>query len=217
MHISSRRYQVACQAVVIWIDWYAYHLARFQGLQASFGADGEIVGIELVGGVGVHQGLTFREGRPDELPIETLLPNNDWRNASKVKLSRLLWHRLSTLNPHIVLVPGYYTLPALAAALWARWHGRVSVLMTESTEQDHARATWKEKLKSVLIRRLFDWAVTGGNAHVRYLQALRFPADRIASFYNVVGNDTLRNGVGARKECRRTATCVGGIPGKQRA
>ena len=42
---------------VIWIDWYAYHVARFRGLLAAPALAGHTVGIELVGGVGVHAGL----------------------------------------------------------------------------------------------------------------------------------------------------------------
>lgn len=194
-----------CEAVVIWIDWYAYHVARFVGLQSAFGTNGEIVGIELVGGVGVHEGLKFRESLPEGLPIETLLPESDWKNANKLALARALWAKLNELDPQVVLVPGYYTLPALAAAQWARQHGRISVLMTESTEADHARSAWKEKLKSTLIRRMFDWAVTGGAAHVRYLHALHFPKDRIASFYDVVGNEQLRDGVTALRAATTAA------------
>ena len=99
-----------------------------------------------------------------------------------------LWRCLDRLNPETVLVPGYYTLPAIAAALWTKLHGRRSVLMTESTAEDHTRSWWREAAKSALIRSLFDYAVAGGSAHRRYLDRLRFPSTRIASFYDVVDN-----------------------------
>ena len=177
-----------CRAVVIWIDWYAYHLARFAGLQSAFGTNGEVVGIELVGGIGVHTGLKFREDRSAELPIETLLPNASWKEASKFGLAWRVWRRLSDLNPEVVLVPGYYTLPAVAAALWARLHGRRSVLMTESTAFDHTRTGWKERLKGWLIRALFGRAVTGGSAHRAYLELLGFPMHQVRGLYDVVDN-----------------------------
>ena len=144
-----------------------------------------------MGGIGVHDGLKFREGVPDNLPIETLLPNAGWKDAGKLHLSILLWKHLTALDPGVVLVPGYYTLPAVAAAIWAKTHGRVSVLMTESTAVDHTRTSWKEYLKSTLVQRLFDWAVTGGKAHVRYLVQLGFPEERIVNFYDVVDNESL--------------------------
>jgi 1,2-diacylglycerol 3-alpha-glucosyltransferase len=194
-----------CRAVVIWIDWYAYHVARFVGLQGAFGTNGEIVGIEMVGGMGVHDGLQFREDLPGGLPIKTLMPSASWKTAGKFSLARLLWQQLTLLDPQVVLIPGYYTLPAIAAAIWARRNRRVSVLMTESTAHDHARSAWKEHLKSSMINRLFDWAVTGGTAHVRYLLELGFAEDRIASFYDVVGNDMLHDGVSAMRSSSSAA------------
>ena len=188
-----------CRIAVIWIDWYPYHLARFSGLQSAANAN-EVAGIELVGGVGVHSGLQFREERLAGLRIETLRPDSNWHDVSKVGLSISLWRSLSRLDPEVVLVPGYYTLPAFAAMAWARTRRRTSVLMTETTATDHLRVQWKERLKSWLIRSMFDWAVTGGVAHVRYLQQLGFPSDRIAHFYDVVGNERIRQSTEALRE-----------------
>lgn len=189
------------RVAVIWIDWYAYHVARFRGLLAAM--PGQVAGIELVGGIGVHAGLKFREELPADLPIQTLLPERSWREASQWQLARMLWQALSRLDPEVVLVPGYYTLPALAAAVWARLHGSASVLMTESTAGDHQRMGWKEWLKGLGLRALFGWAVSGGKAHVDYLHQLGFPASRIAGCYDVVDNAMFATGTAA---LRATAT-----------
>jgi 1,2-diacylglycerol 3-alpha-glucosyltransferase len=183
-----------CRVAVIWIDWYPYHVARFRGLEEAPSLQGSVVGIELVGGVGVHKGLKFREELPAGLRVETLMPQTSWLEANKLQLARMLWRRLSELDPEVVLVPGYYTLPAIAAAMWARVHGRTSVLMTESTASDHARVWWKELPKKIALRTLFHWAVTGGQAHVAYLRQLGFPADRIVGCYDVVDNAMFRDG-----------------------
>ena len=183
-----------CRVAVIWIDWYPYHVARFRGLDADPHLAGQVVGLEMVGGIGVHAGLKFRENLPDDLPIETLMPGKSWREANHWTLARMLWRRLSELDPEVVLVPGYYTLPALAAAVWARVHGNASVLMTESCAMDHGRVSWKEALKGAGLRLLFNWAVTGGRLHVDYLRQLGFPADRITGSYDVVDNDLFREG-----------------------
>src|SRR5947209_420707 len=140
--------------VVIWIDWYPYHVARFRGLQSSPAMAGKVIGIEMVGGIGLHAGLRFREPIPADLPIVTLMPDSDWQSAGKWALGLKLWRTLGMIQPDTVLVPGYYTVPALAAAVWAKLHRRRSVLMTESTAGDHVRAGWKEQLKSWLIRGL---------------------------------------------------------------
>jgi 1,2-diacylglycerol 3-alpha-glucosyltransferase len=173
---------------VIWIDWYAYHFARFRGLEAHPALSGRVSGVELVGKSGVHQGLIFREEKPSELPVFTLQPTSSWHETSQFGLATMLWRRLTELNPQAVLVPGYYTLPAIAAALWARRHGRRSLLMTESGEQDHSRSFWKEWLKRKLVHALFDSAISGGRAHATYLAKLGFASERIAQFYDVVDN-----------------------------
>lgn len=196
--------RATCRVAVIWIDWYAYHVARFRGLQSALGYNGEVYGIEMVGGVGVHRGYNFRVGMPEGLPVETLRPRDSWHGTGKLSLAVTLFRRLSALNPKVVLVPGYYTLPAIAAALWCLFKGRTSVLMTETTAADHVRKGWRETLKSKLICTLFDWAVTGGSAHDRYLIQLGFPQERIAHFYDVVGNARIQEGIA---ELRSQTTC----------
>ncbi len=186
-----------CRLAVIWMDWYAYHVARFLGLESAPSLSGRVAGIEMVGGVGFHAGLKFREDLPAGIAVDTLLPDSSWQQASKWRLAQLVWQRLSTLDPEAVLVPGYYTLPALAAAAWARLHGRRSILMTESTNYDHVRVGWKEALKRVVIRLCFNWAVAGGKDHVTYLRELGFPADRIAGCYDVVDNAMFNEGTAA--------------------
>ena len=202
-----------CRVAVLWIDWYAYHVARFEGLRSTpelREPAGTVVGLEMVGGIGVHAGLKFREPLPEELRVKTLMPGSSWAEAGQVRLGLAVWRALDRLNPEVVLVPGYYTLPALAAAAWARVHGRTGVLMTESTAGDHRRSAWKERLKGWLIRGLFRWAVAGGAAHVRYLRALGFPADRVARFYDVVDNERYR--MEAAELRHRSSPAAVGLP-----
>ena len=186
--------QLPCRVAVLWIDWYPYHVARFRGLLSAPSLAGRTVGIEFVGGIGVHAGLKFREDLPADLPVETLMPATGWQDANKWQLARMVWRRLSVLDPEVVLVPGYYTLPAVAAAVWARVHGAASVLMTESTAGDHRRSAWKEELKGWGLRALFNWALSGGKAHRDYLQQLGFPAERVAGYYDVVDNHFFSEG-----------------------
>ena len=198
--MSKPREMAACEVVVIWIDWYAYHVARFAGLNGTPSLANRVVGVELVSGAGVHPGLRFREDLPEGLAIETLMPGVSWSEAGKLKLAILLWKRLNVLRPRVVLVPGYYHLPGIAAAVWARLHRRCSVLMTESTAFDHKREFGRELLKKTVLRCLFNWAVTGGKAHVRYLDQLGFPKDHIAGCYDVVDNEAIRTGALSVKE-----------------
>lgn len=176
------------RVVVIWIDWYAYHIARFRALAEHDSLRGRMTGIELVGGAGVHKGFVYREKASDSLPVTTIAPEASWSEIGQRRLAVEVWRKLEALQPSVVLVPGYYTAPGLAAALWSKFRRRKSILMTESTQADHTRRGWRERLKSVLLRGLFDGAVAGGSAHVRYLEALHFPLDRIGRNYDVVDN-----------------------------
>jgi glycosyltransferase involved in cell wall biosynthesis len=173
---------------VIWIDWYSYHVSRFRALFEHESLKRQVTGIELVGGCGVHQGLQFRDSDRDGLPISSLFPQADWAKTGQMTLARAVWAKLNQLRPSSVLVPGWYTAPAVAAAVWAKVHGKRSILMSETTEQDHRRVWWKELTKRVLIRLLFDFSVAGGKPHVRYLAQLGVPRNRIARFYDVVDN-----------------------------
>ncbi len=188
---------------VIWIDWYAYHVARFRALAEHPSIRGQVSGLELVGGSGVHQDMVFRSADRGQLPIQTLLPAAGWSEAKQSRMARLVWRKLDELDPEVVLVPGYYTAPALAAAVWAKRRNRKAILMTETTRDDHERVWWKEATKGRLIRTLFDAAIAGGNRHIAYLQELGFPASRIGCYYDVVDNDFFRRGA-ARS--RRTET-----------
>ncbi len=189
----------SCRVAVIWIDWYPYHVARMQGLCSAPTLAGRVAGIELVGGVGVHAGLKFRAELPHDLPITTLMPESNWSTANKWKLAWLLWRRLDRLKPKAVMVPGYYTLPGIAAALWARLRGRTSMLMTESASYDHVRHGGRELFKRLLLRVLFDRAIVGGMDHRTYLRQLGFPEERISPFYDVVDNDYFATGVAEQR------------------
>jgi 1,2-diacylglycerol 3-alpha-glucosyltransferase len=173
---------------VIWIDWYSYHLSRLRALLQHEAFRSRVSGIELVGGCGVHRGLQFREPERDGLPISSLFPDSDWDQVGQLRLARAVWRELGRLNPSSVLVPGWYTAPALAAALWAKLHRRCSILMSETTEHDHPRVWWKESSKRILVRFLFDFGIAGGKPHVRYLRQLGFHPNKIARCYDVVDN-----------------------------
>ncbi len=199
--------------VVIWIDWYAYHVARFRALSEHRKLRGKVVGIELVGGCGVHAGLNFRESDRSGLPITSLLPTEDWQKAGQFRLARAVWRKLQDVSPSTVFVPGYYTAPAFAAALWARLHRRRSVLMSETTRADWRRVWWKEWPKRLLVRMLFDYGIAGGKPHVQYLEQLGMPRERIGTFYDVVDNRFFQE---SADEARRSPELRQrlGLPGK---
>jgi 1,2-diacylglycerol 3-alpha-glucosyltransferase len=174
---------------VIWIDWYAYHVARFRAIATHPLFAGRAAGIELVGGAGLHGKLVFRASEREGLPIITLFPDASWSEAGQLQIARRLWAELDRISPEVVLVPGYYTLPGLASVFWARLHGKRAVLMSESTRQDHRRRNWLEGAKRAVLPRLFHAGIAGGKRQVAYLRDLGFAPARIAGLYDVVDND----------------------------
>jgi glycosyltransferase involved in cell wall biosynthesis len=174
---------------VIWIDWYAYHVARLRALADHVLLRGRVSGIEMVGGCGMHDQLNFRSLERGNLPLMTLLPNENWRQAGQRRLSVRLWRTLREVNPSVLFVPGYYTVPAVAAALWAKLHRRTAVLMCETTRADRRRVWVKEWTKRVLVRFLFDRAIAGGKRQICYLRELGFAPETIAGGYDVVDNE----------------------------
>ena len=175
--------------VLLWIDWYAYHVARLRALTEHGVLRHKVCGIEMVGGCGVHRSLKFRHSERGDLPVITLLPHADWRKARRWELVIEVWRKLGDLNPTHVFVPGYYNVPALSAAVWAKIHRKQSVLMCESTQSDRTRVWCKEALKRILVRRLFDKAIAGGKRQIQYLLQLGFTPEALAFGYDVVDND----------------------------
>src|SRR5258708_28547501 len=100
---------------VIWIDWYPYHVARFEALAEHRELRENVIGIEMVGGRGVH-GQTYRSEARAGLPIVTLCPASDWCGVGQRRLAIEMWRKLSTVQPPAVLTPRCYNAPALAPA-----------------------------------------------------------------------------------------------------
>ncbi len=188
-HSSVRSGNSGSLVAVIWIDWYAYHVARLRALATHPLLRNRVAGIELVGGAGVHGKLVFRAAERDGLPITTLMPDCGWADAGQKRLARLVWAKLDELQPEAVLVPGYYTLPAMAAMLWARLHGKKAILMSESTRGDHPRKRFTEAIKGAILTRAFQAAITGGKRQAAYMKELGFREANMAGLYDVVGNE----------------------------
>jgi glycosyltransferase involved in cell wall biosynthesis len=115
------------------------------------------------------------------------------QDQSKLGLGFDLWRALGKLGPDVVLVPGYSSFAALVAAVWARTHSAVSIMMSESNHDDHVRNPAKESLKRRLVRALFDAAVVGGVRAGAYAESLLgLPSEHIAYGVDVVDNEFFR-------------------------
>ena len=109
-----------------------------------------------------------------------------WRTIKKV------WRTLTELRPSAVVLPGWSELAALVGIAWAWWRKVPVVLMSDSRREDQPRATWRERLKRMVVCRCQS-ALVAGRPHVEYFVSLGMPRDRIFTGYDVVDNDYFRD------------------------
>jgi glycosyltransferase involved in cell wall biosynthesis len=93
---------------------------------------------------------------------------------------------------------GYDRAAILSALAWAKIKGKIVIFLSESKADDQARQSWKEGLKSLLVRR-FDAALVGGRPHKKYAVSLGIPPDRVFVGYDVVDNDHFAQGAAAAR------------------
>ena len=80
----------------------------------------------------------------------------------------------------VMVVVGYNRVNFLLAALWARMHNMVTVLATDTWWSTSARRWWwKEKIKSILVRSLFDAAFVPGQRTAEYIKSLGIKESKI--------------------------------------
>jgi glycosyltransferase involved in cell wall biosynthesis len=103
---------------------------------------------------------------------------------------------LEPFRPEVVVVPGWASRAALAAAHWAQQHSVPTVVMSESTAWDEARKPWKEFIKRQIVAS-FSAVLVGGRPHADYLAQLGLPQDRIFLGYDAVDNDYFATKVAA--------------------
>ena len=95
---------------------------------------------------------------------------------------------LNDYLPDVVVIPGWGFRLSQAALRWAQTYGKISIVMSESKQDDSPRIWWKEILKTWLYIRYFHAAIVGGIKHRQYLVSLGFTEHKIFDGYDVVDN-----------------------------
>jgi 1,2-diacylglycerol 3-alpha-glucosyltransferase len=170
---------------VLWIvsNIGPYHHARFNAL-AKIGRIDLVVG-EIAGKLGKYPwtrlagGGYTRKTLFSEATIESLQPA-----LVASRLIRLLIHT----RPDVCVVTGYSHLWEKATAIRAKTWEKVSLTTFVTTELDRLRSSWKETLKSLLLRSFFDGVICAGSRSRDYLLKLGVRYDRIKVCGNVVDN-----------------------------
>lgn len=173
--------------VVMFDNFGPYHLARLQAAIERGRQEGVVVyGLETTGKSQEYAWTTGPHKVTDR--IVTLFPEN---SNGKVPLSMIVprvWQALSTLNPDALAIPGYRSIASPTALLWAKAHGKIAVMMADSTYRDKARSSWREWVKRQLVCR-FDAALVAGKRQKEYAAFLGIPQSRIFLGYDVVDNE----------------------------
>ena len=181
---------------IIFTNYGPYHISRVNALNDLCIKNGwELVGIEMS-----RQETTYEwETNIRDLPFKliSIIETKSWTEVEFQILFAKLNKYLAAINPDIIAIAGYFEIGMLFALFWSRWHGKKSILLSESTKNDFTRSWWKEIIKSWIVKQ-FDAALVGGNPHKRYLVNLEFSAESIFLGYDVVGNenfhpDNIRN------------------------
>jgi glycosyltransferase involved in cell wall biosynthesis len=168
-----------------------YHHARLRALAELLGPEGwEVTGLETA-----STDITYAwdEVRSPEtsagplVPVRTVFPGRVYEEIFRFEYRRGLIPVLEALAPDAVAVAGWGTVDARSTLRWCRKKGVKAIIMSETREIDGHRVWWKEKVKSLIMRKAHG-AVVGGRSHRDYLVKLGIPAERIRLGYNVVDN-----------------------------
>lgn len=117
----------------------------------------------------------------------TILKTGEVSDYSSSVVTKLLWKALDAVNPKVVAVPGWSGVAARAALYWCVKHHVPSIMLSDSTRDDHPRSGWKEEIKHRLVR-IASAGFVSGSLAAGYLKDLGMARDRIFEGYDVVDN-----------------------------
>jgi glycosyltransferase involved in cell wall biosynthesis len=123
----------------------------------------------------------------EHFTVVTLFQDGDSNDHPKGEVLRRMTNTLSQINPAIVVVPGWTDSIALTALLWCGSNQVPAICMSESTEWDAKRSSWREAVKRRIVG-LCSAALVGGRPHKEYIVKLGMPAERVFAGYDAVDN-----------------------------
>jgi len=166
-----------------------YHHARLAA--AAIRRDSTEVGkfsLVTVQGCSMDRTYAWDKVNPSEnFPVDTLFDDGDSVDQPKGEVLRRMTDTLNEINPAIVVVPGWTDSMALSALVWCGSNQVPAVCMSESTEWDAKRSSWREAVKRRIVG-LCSAALVGGRPHKEYMVKLGMPPERIFSGYDAVDN-----------------------------
>lgn len=179
--------------VIVFSHIGPYHLARLRAAQAAGHKHSwKLTVVQSIAETGDHPWGALSV--PGNLAVKTLLvPASAYSQADlhpdSPAAAAAIAPCLDSLQPNVIVIPGWGFKVSRAALSWCRQHKIPAVLMSESKRDDEPRTWWKEQLKSWLYVRKYAAALVGGPAHKDYLVELGIERDRIFYGYDAVDNE----------------------------
>lgn len=167
-----------------------YHVARLAAAARKM----NVVGIELSDETSEYRWRRVGGSWPFE--HVTVVSNGDIRQRSRSDIRKLVASALEATCPDTVVVHGWGSPDARAALAWCAERQIPVVIMSESTEWDEVRTTWKEKIKRLLLKHVRA-ALVGGTPHIDYAVRLGISEDCVFPGYDVVDNGYFEEGAAA--------------------
>ncbi len=172
--------------VILFANYGPYHLARISAFseickQRSW----TVTGIEIARAQSEYPWKASIKNL--DIDIISLINNKKVEEASFWEIFKKLRQKLSSINPNVIAISGYFRPIMIAALLWSINNNKSAILFSESKEDDTNRSQWREVIKSIIIKK-YATALVGGKPHKRYLKKLGMPSAAIFYGYDVVDN-----------------------------
>jgi glycosyltransferase involved in cell wall biosynthesis len=167
---------------VIYINYGPYHLARIRALARI---NLNVIGIEVAS----KEKLRLWRPAKEKLSFKLVtLFEKEFESVPSKKQIKAMQYCLDREKPKVVVIAGYSMPVMRTAARWAKENGAISILMSATWKGDKSRNWVKERIKAILVKRLFDSIFVGGERQLNYIKSLGIATEYIWKGNNVVDN-----------------------------
>lgn len=170
------------RVAVVFDNFGPYHLARLLEAARQF----DVLGVEVRGKSAVYDWDTPES--PAALKRVRLFEAGNTAVDRWSPMHAALDAYVAPFYPHVVAIPGWATLAALAATAWALRRDIPVIVMSESNAWDFGRSTVRELVKRRILRS-FSAALCAGASHKDYLVELGLDPEAIFLGYDAVDNN----------------------------
>lgn len=112
-----------------------------------------------------------------DYPYKVLF-SRDLDSVTLAERIRALFALFRSFRPNVLNITGYFDPAQVALAFYAKAVGVKVVISVESSQTDHRRSGWKERLKKLILDCSDDYFCFG-HTSVEYLKALGIPEQKI--------------------------------------